>query len=60
MPQGTEKRKTEGPHEEGNIFKNCISAIVFSVMTCWLVNELVLAKQVVTIEMAASHCEACV
>lgn len=34
---------------EGNIYKSCISAIVFGVMTFWLVAELVLAKQVVTI-----------
>lgn len=60
MPKGTEKHKNEGPHSEGHTYKISILPIVFSVMTCWLVSELVLAKQVVTIERAASCCDACV
>lgn len=48
-------------HTEGwNISKNCISAIVFCVLTYWLVVELVLVKLVVTIGVAASQWEACV
>lgn len=46
--------------QEGNIYKNCIPAIVLSVLTCWLVVEVVLTKPVVTIGTAASRCEACV